>query len=238
MPRSRLRSSRDSILRETPTWSTVGMKTRNRPGIVACEVSRAPLVPSGSLATWTMISWPSFRSSSIFGSGPLSRSRSRRRPAAPAAGLSRRRRAFADWRPAGGAEVVLVGLEAVELLEGGDDVRDVEKAVALETEVNERRLHAGQDFRHPALVEIANDAARPLALDEDLGDLIVLEDRDPCFVGARGDDHLLGHARSSPASRAHETQRRTIAARTSRYGSAGSPEQRSRHQGAAGSVSW
>ena len=71
MPRRRLRSSRESILRETPTWSTVGMNTRNRPGIVACEVRRAPFVPSGSLATWTMISWPSFRSSSIFGSGPL-----------------------------------------------------------------------------------------------------------------------------------------------------------------------
>jgi hypothetical protein len=30
----RPRSSRESILRETPTWSTVGMKTRNRPGMV------------------------------------------------------------------------------------------------------------------------------------------------------------------------------------------------------------
>ncbi len=69
MPRRRLRSSRESILRDTPTWSTVGMKTRNRPAIVACEVSRAPLVPSGSLATWTRISCPSFSSSSILASG-------------------------------------------------------------------------------------------------------------------------------------------------------------------------
>ena len=51
MPRSRARSSRDSILRDTPTWSTVGMNTRKRPGIVTCDVSRAPLVPSGSLTT-------------------------------------------------------------------------------------------------------------------------------------------------------------------------------------------
>jgi hypothetical protein len=36
-----------------------------------------------------------------------------------------------------------------------------------------------------------------LAFDEDFGNLIVLEDRDPRFVGARGDDHLLGHAPSS-----------------------------------------
>src|SRR4029078_4114418 len=38
------------------------------------------------------------------------------------------------------------------------------------------------------------------ALDEDFGNLIVLENRNPCFVGARGDDHLLGHARSSPGA--------------------------------------
>src|SRR5678815_5057324 len=48
------------------------MNTRNRPGMVACDVSRAPFVPSGSFATWTMISCPSFSSSSIFGSGPFS----------------------------------------------------------------------------------------------------------------------------------------------------------------------
>ena len=93
---------------------------------------------------------------------------------------------------------ILVGFQAVEFLEGGDDVRHIEETVAFETEVNERRLHAGKDFRDPAFVEIANDATLMLAFDEDLGNLIVLEDRDPCFVGARGDDHLLGgHARSS-----------------------------------------
>jgi len=70
IPRSRERSSRDSILRDTPMWSTVGMNTRNRPAIVTWLVSRAPLVPSGSLATWTMISWPSRIRSSILGAGP------------------------------------------------------------------------------------------------------------------------------------------------------------------------
>ena len=78
MPRSRLRSSRDSIFLDTPMWSTVGMKTMNRPGMVTCDVRRAPLVPSGSFTTWTTISWPSFRSSSIFlAADDLSRSRSR-----------------------------------------------------------------------------------------------------------------------------------------------------------------
>ena len=92
MPRSRLRSSRDSILRDTPTWSTVGMNTRNRPGIVTCEVRRAPLVPSGSLTTWTRISWPSFSRSSIFGCGRrLSRSARPLPPLGLAAPRPRRR---------------------------------------------------------------------------------------------------------------------------------------------------
>jgi len=101
----------------------------------------------------------------------------------------------------GGGRIVFVRLEAVELLERRYDIGDVEETVALETEVNERRLHAGQHFRDPAFVEIASDTALMLAFDEDFGNLIVLEDRDPCFVGARGDDHLLGHARCSRRAR-------------------------------------
>ena len=51
MRRRRPRCSRETILRDTPMCSTVGMNTRNRPGIVTCEVMRAPFVPSGSLTT-------------------------------------------------------------------------------------------------------------------------------------------------------------------------------------------
>ena len=147
MPRRRLRSSRDSILRDTPTWSTVGMKTRNRPARVACDVRRAPLVPSGSLATWTTISWPSFRSSSIFGWG-----RARGPSPPPSPGVARR----PPRRP----------IEALEFLDRVDDIRDVQEAVALEADVNERALHAGQHFRDPALVDVADDSSMPLALDE------------------------------------------------------------------------
>jgi hypothetical protein len=117
-----------------------------------------------------------------------------------------------------GGRVVLVGLEAVELLERGDDVRNIEKAVAFETEVNERRLHAGQHFGYPALVEVAHHPARPLALDEYFGNLVLLEDRDPCFVGARGDDHLLGHARCSVAGQEHAARVTVLTRRRSRAG--------------------
>src|SRR6266550_7049705 len=44
------------------------------------------------------------------------------------------------------SDIVFVRLETVELLEGRYDIGNVEEAVALETEVNERRLHAGQHF--------------------------------------------------------------------------------------------
>src|SRR5688572_6613428 len=47
----------------------------------------------------------------------------------------------------GGLVVVVV-----VFIEIGDDVRDVKEPVALEADVDEGRLHAGQHFRHPALV--------------------------------------------------------------------------------------
>jgi hypothetical protein len=54
-------------LRETPTWDSVGMYTRYRPGSVIWEVMRAPFVPRGSRATCTRTSWPSWISSSMEG---------------------------------------------------------------------------------------------------------------------------------------------------------------------------
>ncbi len=98
--------------------------------------------------------------------------------------------------PAGGLVVVVAGLELLELLERVDDLGDVEKAVALEADVDEGGLHAGQDFRDPALVDVADDAALPLAFDEDFGDEIVFENGHHGLVAIRGDDHLLGHSRT------------------------------------------
>ena len=120
---------------------------------------------------------------------PVLRSRSRgrcRRAPLPAPPLRRRRRP----------------LELVELLERVDDVGDVEEAVALEAEVDEGGLHAGQDFRDPALVDVADDAALPFALDEDFGDEVVFENGHHRLVAVRGDDHLLGHSRTPSGCRA------------------------------------
>ena len=65
IPRSRLRSLSVPMRREMPTWLTVGMNTRLRPGSDTYAVERAPLVPIGPLATWIMISWPSLTRSSM-----------------------------------------------------------------------------------------------------------------------------------------------------------------------------
>src|SRR5205814_8167536 len=64
----------------------------------------------------------------------------------------------------------------VELLElrRVEHVVDVQKAVALEAEIDEGRLHAGQHLRDPSLVHIADDAALTLALDEDFRHEVVL----------------------------------------------------------------
>ena len=97
--------------------------------------------------------------------------------------------------------VVVARVEPIELLDRVDDVRDVEEPVALEADINERALHAGQDFGDPALVDIPDNASMPLALDEDLRDEILLEDGDHRLVPVGRDDHFLLHSRSSMADR-------------------------------------
>ena len=64
---SRCRSSSDAILRDTPVWFTVGMKTRKRPGSAMWLVMRAPFFAIGSLAIWISTSCPSLSSSLICG---------------------------------------------------------------------------------------------------------------------------------------------------------------------------
>jgi len=54
----------------------------------------------------------------------------------------------------------------VVLIEIGDDIRHVEEAIALEADVDERRLHAGEDFGDPPLVDVTDDAAILFPLDE------------------------------------------------------------------------
>ena len=52
-----------------------------------------------------------------------------------------------------------------------DDLVDVQEAVSLQADVDERRLHPGQDVVDLALVDVADDRAAAAALNVELGDL-------------------------------------------------------------------
>ena len=58
-------------------------------------------------------------------------------------------------------------------------IRDVEKARFLEPDIDKRRLHPGQHARDLAFVDIAGETDLPIALQEELGELIVFEHRHP-----------------------------------------------------------
>ena len=89
-----------------------------------------------------------------------------------------------ERRCAGVVVVLVTGLEPLELLDGVDDFSDVEERVALEPDVDEGRLHPREHLGDPSLVDVADDAALILALDEDFDDLIVLENGHARIVAA------------------------------------------------------
>jgi heme exporter protein B len=121
-----------------------------------------------------------------------------------------------------------------------DDVGHVEERVPLEADVDKCRLHPRQDAIHAAEIDVADEAAVGDALDLDLGDLAVLEDRDTGLLRRRVDEDLARHPASTAAaglaadgrSRRRRTRVRGIAlpasARTSSSGRAPKPARRSR----------
>ena len=99
------------------------------------------------------------------------------------------------------AVVELVGAAVVDLqvfhrLDVGGHVADVEEGVALEADVHEGGLHAGQHPRHPPLVDVAHQPPMAVPLDEDLRQAVVLQDGDPGLVRIALDEHLETHGGS------------------------------------------
>ena len=134
--RRRRRSRSESMRRDTPTRCAQGVSTRWRPAIETWEVMRAPLVPIGSFATWTRISWPSW-----------SRRADVRR---------RRRRAVAAAPPRAAVAAAVLAVEALDVL---DVVAGVEEGGLLEADVHEGGLHAGEHAGHAALHDVRDHAA-------------------------------------------------------------------------------
>ena len=87
---------------------------------------------------------------------------------------------------------------ALEL--GHDDLVDVEEAVLLEPDLDERRLHARQDVVDGAEVDVAGDRAAFGPLEVDLGDAVVLEHGDALLADVDRDEQLaLGLRQRRPA---------------------------------------
>ena len=85
---------------------------------------------------------------------------------------------------------------------GSDDLVDVEEAVLLEADLDERRLHSGEDVVDGALVDVARDRPALGPLEVHLGDLVVLEDRDSLLGDVDGDDEIaLCRRRERPGGR-------------------------------------
>ncbi len=85
-----------------------------------------------------------------------------------------------------------------------DDLIDVEEAVLLEADLDERRLHPRQDVVDRAEVDVAGDRPSLRALEVDLGDAAVLEDGDTLLADVDGDEQLAlcGRQRRPARSRA------------------------------------
>jgi hypothetical protein len=160
-----------------------------------CEVMRAPFCPSGSLAIWTMISWPSFSRSlmeggrrggdSLYHSGRRWDIRHRRRFRRHGRrGYDRGRRHAVQLEDL----ILHAGDDLVVLFVVFEEIGDVQKCIAIQADVDKRRLHARQDSRHAAFMNTAGQRIFVLALVVDFDYLIVLENRHTRFV-AVGRDH-------------------------------------------------
>ena len=88
----------------------------------------------------------------------------------------------------------LVDLVAARLAGGADDVGGVQKGRALQTDVDEGRLHPRQHAADASLVDVADQTAALGALDDDLLHHPVLDDRDARLGRGDIDENLFTHS--------------------------------------------
>ena len=92
---------------------------------------------------------------------------------------------------------------AVAVLPVLPDVGDVQERRALEADLDERALHAGQHPRDAAEVDVADEAARAGALDVQLLHDALLEHRDARFLGGYVDEDFMRHGRRHGRAASH-----------------------------------
>ena len=89
---------------------------------------------------------------------------------------------------------------AVALERRADDLVDVEEAVPLEADLDERGLHSRQDVVDDAEVDVARDRAALGTLEVDLGDAVVLEDGDALLADVDGHEQVALRGRQRRAT--------------------------------------
>ena len=75
----------------------------------------------------------------------------------------------------------------------GHEVGHVQERCAVQPDVDEGRLHAGQHAHDAAEIDVADEAARGGALDVDFLRDALLQDRDACFLRREVDQYLFWH---------------------------------------------
>src|SRR5438105_3483237 len=88
-----------------------------------------------------------------------------------------------------------------------DDLVDVQEPVLLEPDLDERRLHPGQDVVDRAEVDVPGDRALLRPFEVHLGDAVVLEDGDALLADVDRDAELALRRRKRRAARRHAAAR-------------------------------
>ena len=122
-------------------------------------------------------------------------------------------------------------LLAVAVLAMLPDVGDVQERRALEADLDERALHAGQHARDAAEVDVADQAARARALDVQLLHDALLEHRDARFLRRDVDQDLVRHRMLGSGAIRNTLRRKSVAystrmpirARSAAVSTSGSP---------------
>jgi hypothetical protein len=77
------------------------------------------------------------------------------------------------------------------------EVRNVKERIAFESDVDESRLHTGQNFHHAAFVNVADDALVLIAsLNVEFCHHVVFDNGDLLFASIDADNHLFRHLKS------------------------------------------
>ena len=95
----------------------------------------------------------------------------------------------------GGRAAGLARQQTLEVVGRAAHVRDVQVRALLEADVDERRLHPGEHALDPSLVDVAGDPTLALALDVELAQVPVLDQRDPGLraVGVDYEEAAMRH---------------------------------------------